>query len=149
MMQSTWIFQLQSPLEPQTADQVKTEVKQFLTVWNAHGTPVPGKVDLPYNRFITIEAEPGATSGCSIDKMTRTVRDIVQRSGNVVLEPHVVFYQNEGEEIKHIDFREIDGAISSGELTAETTIFDASMNQSSDLQKWRVPLKETWLSRYL
>lgn len=148
-MQSTWIFQLENPLDAGRVEGVKNAVNQFLAEWNAHGTPVPGKVDLPYNRFITIEAQPGATSGCSIDKMNRTIRDIVSQTGNNVLDPQFVFYQNEGQNIKHVDFREIDAAVKAGELTPETTIFDNSMDQSSDLGKWEVKLKDSWVNRYL
>lgn len=148
-MRNHWIFQALSPLSAGQQQRVSAALDQFLQKWNAHGTPVPGVYELRYERFLILTAPEGSTSGCSIDSMTREVTALMQRENIQRAEASLVFYKNTTGEIQAVDFREIPAAIAAGQLGPETTVFDITLNQTSDLQCWEVPLRETWMARYL
>ena len=103
----------------------------------------------PHDHFLVVQAVPGTTSGCSIDAMTKGVEGILSRTSVDVLGPDQVFFREKDGTIAHLDFRNIKAAVLSGRLTADSTVFDASMGQGSDLRKWEVPLSATWMSRFL
>jgi hypothetical protein len=148
-MRSNWIFQSANKLTPSQQDSIRKSIDAFLEKWNAHGTPVPGTGEIKHDRFILLQAEAGSTSGCSIDSMTREISSLLSREGILRTESGMIFYHAGNGEISAVDFREVENLIASGEIGPETVIFDNTMGQSDDLSKWEVPLKETWLARYL
>jgi hypothetical protein len=149
MMQHIWIFQLSRALTPQEKGAISQEVDRFLTQWKSHGAPVPGTASFPHDHFLIVQAVPGTTSGCSIDAMTKGVEGILSRTSVDILGPDRVFFRDKDGKIAHLDFRDIKPAVVSGRLKADSTVFDASLGQASDLRKWEVPLSSTWMSRFL
>jgi hypothetical protein len=149
MMQHIWIFQLSRALTPQEKGMISQEMDRFLAQWKSHGAPVPGEASFPHDHFLIVQAVPGTTSGCSIDAMTKGVEGILSRTSVEVLGPDQVFFREKDGAIAHLDFRNIKAAVLAGRLTADSTVFDASMGQGSDLRKWEVPLSATWMSRFL
>ncbi|HHG85571.1 MAG TPA: hypothetical protein ENJ82_12560 [Bacteroidetes bacterium] len=148
-MQHNWIFQLAAPLQAAQRRQILPQLEELMTSWKAHGAPVPGQVEIRHDHFIIVQATPGATSGCSIDSMTHSVEEILA-AAKVELRPHShVFYRDTEGVICAMDFREAGTAIGKGQIGPESTIFDASLGQSNDLNQFEVRLVDSWLSRYL
>lgn len=148
-MQHTWIFQLSRSLSEAEKARLTQDLDRFLAQWKSHGAPVPGTAEMPYNHFIIVQAVPGTTSGCSIDAMTKGIEGIISRTSVELLGPERVFFREKDGSIAHLDFRDIKGAVQAGRLRAQTTVFDASLGQSSDLRRWEVPLSATWMGRFV
>lgn len=149
-MQNTWIFQLDSPLsESQKAD-LEAGLGQFVReAWKAHGAPVPGEMEIRHDQFLIIQAEPGSTSGCSIDSMTRAATAALQSVGAAKLESNFVSFRTDEGKISYLDFREIPNALAAGTLKPDTVIFNAALQPGQPLSQFEVPLKDSWMKRYL
>jgi hypothetical protein len=148
-MRHIWIFQLAvSPTDSQKA-LILPQLEAFVAVWKAHGAPVPGEVSLRHERFVVVQAEPGHASGCSIDSMNKGVNDILANAGIEVLGAERVFFRESDGSIAHIDFKEVKSAIISGRLNANSTVFDSTLSNSNDLQRWETTLDKTWMGRFL
>ncbi|MDX2250040.1 MAG: hypothetical protein SF052_24870 [Bacteroidia bacterium] len=150
MQQYTWFFALGQPLSSEKKKAVQHSFEQFLSQWKTHGTPVDGLVDLRYDRFVIVQADPSANrpSGCSIDSLKRGISAVLREEKLDWLDAGVVFYRDKEGLIRSVFFREIPDLVKSGELTPDSIVFDHSLDQSDDLSKWEVPLKNTWLKRY-
>lgn len=117
--------------------------------WKSHGADVPGQFDIKYDRFLLIQAEPGTTSGCSIDSMNHGVDEILANHSLKTLPHNFIFYKNSEGELSQVDFREVKSAIQQGSMGPDTVIFDSSLAQSNDLARWEVKLADSWLARFL
>ena len=148
-MQNTWIFQLRHPISAAHRSNLLTALSALMADWKAHGTPVPGQAKVVRDRFIVVQAQPGSTSGCSIDSMTQGIDSILDAMGMALLPPNEVFYLNPEGDLAHIDFRKVKEALAEGRMHADTVVFDSTMGQSNDLNRWEMPLRETWLARFL
>ena len=148
-MQHVWIFQLATAPSSSAKSSILAELDAFIAVWKAHGSPVPGVSEMRYDRFVIVQAEPGHASGCSIDAMTKGVNDILARHAVATLGPERICFKEADGSIADIDFKEAKGAILSGRLQADSTIFDSTMGQSNDLGRWEVPLQASWMGRFL
>ena len=151
MQSYTWFYSLSNKLSPGQEAALQADFDQFLGQWKTHGTPVDGLVKIAHSQFIIIQSNPGEgrPSGCSIDSLKHAVADILQKNELEALDAANVFYQNENAEVNYTHFRNISQLVESGEMNAETKIFDHSLSQSDDLSKWIVPMKQSWLKRYL
>ena len=148
-MRHVWIFQLASAPTDSQKSLILPQLEAFVAVWKAHGAPVPGEVSLRHERFVVVQAEPGHASGCSIDSMNKGVNDILANAGIEVLGPERVFFREGDGSIAHIDFKEAKSAILAGRLSANSTVFDSTLGNTNELERWETTLDQTWLGRFL
>ncbi len=151
MQQYTWFFSLSQTLSSEQETALKADFDRFVSQWNTHGSPVDGLIQIRHARFVIIQSNPAEArpSGCSIDSLKQGVGKILQQHGLESVEASYVFFQQDDQTIRSTDFRQIPQLIREGVLKADTLIFDHSLSQSDDLRKWEVPLKQSWLKRYL
>lgn len=149
-MQNIWIFQLESPLSEDQKATLNAGLGVFVRdAWKAHGAPVPGVMEIRHDRFLIIQAEPGSTSGCSIDSMTKTATEAITAVGARKLESNFVVFQSPDGKISHIDFREIPQALADGRLSPDSTIFNAALQPGEPLENFEIPLHQSWMKRFL
>lgn len=151
MQQYTWFFSLEHPVAEAQQAALQADFDRFTAQWKTHGQPVEGLIGLRHGQFVVVQANPGQArpSGCSIDSLKRGVEQILGQHQLTWLDPAWVFYRAADGQIKRVLFRQIPALIASGELTGDSLVFDHSLNQSDDLSRWEVPLRDTWLRRYL
>lgn len=151
MQSYTWIYSLETEVSDTHASQLRIDFDKFVQQWKSHGTPVDGLIRLFYNRFVVIQSDPAVSrpSGCSIDSLKRGIAQILKQHNLSWLEAAYVFYRDANGQIQHMHYQHISSKVSSGELHAETIVFDHSLSQSDDMSKWEVPMNQTWLKRYL
>ncbi|RMG74683.1 MAG: hypothetical protein D6722_02145 [Bacteroidetes bacterium] len=151
MQQYTWFFTLPAPLTADQSEALSRDFAAFTAQWKSHGTPVEGLIEIRHHRFIIAQADPtqARPSGCSIDSLKRGVAQILQQHGLSWLDAGYVCYRDAEGHIQTLHFSALEAAVQSGELGPDTLIFDHTLDQTDDLSKWEVPLKQTWLKRYL
>ncbi len=88
----TWVFGTSQPVLGEDAVRLLARVDGFLRGWRAHGAPVVGACDWRYDRFLLIAADEEATgvSGCSIDSLFRSLREVENEVGATVLDGSLV-----------------------------------------------------------
>ncbi|MFN0202102.1 MAG: hypothetical protein ACKVTZ_11315 [Bacteroidia bacterium] len=146
-----WFYSFIQPLSASQIASLTQAFDGFLANWKSHGTPVTSNIQFYHQHFIVIQAElhGGQPSGCSIDSMKKSVGEILQAQQLAETDAAQVFYQNVAGELASVHFKEIAQLLQSGELSAETMVFDHTLNQTGDFSQWEKPLKDTWLKRFL
>ena len=151
MTKYTWFYSFAETLTSEQMATLEAEFEAFLSQWKTHGTPVNASIQIRYDRFVIIQADPrdGRPSGCSIDSMRHTVEQILTNHGHNWLDNAHVYLRDKNGDILAPHFSELPALAAAGKLKAETSVFDHSLSQTDDLGKWEVALSETWLRRYL
>lgn len=151
MQKNTWFYSLLTQLTTKQVADLQARFDVFTTNWKSHGTPVNGKISIQYNQFVVAQSDISdeRPSGCSIDSMRKAIEMILKEEGLEWADSAKIFYKKRDNHIQLIDFRQIPQLLTTGELSAESVVFDHSLNNSDDLTLWERPMKETWLKRYL
>ena len=145
-----WIYQSDRKLsdeEQATADEL---LKNFVSEWAAHSTPLKASYQIKYNRFIilAVDQQYHAASGCSIDASVRIIQELEQKFGVDLLDKMNVTYKT-GEFIAHkslIDFKKM---AKEKAVNANTIVFNNLVNTIGEFEEfWEVPAAESWHSRF-
>ncbi len=151
MQQYTWIYTLADVVDKSQRQNLEKSFATFLNKWQSHGDAVVGRIWIPYNRFVVIQANSNEErpSGCSIDSLKHTVGKIMEDFGIHWLDASYVSYKDGDGNIHSIHFNEMEKLVQQGHIGPQTKVFDHSLGHSDDLDKWEVPLINTWMKRYL
>lgn len=151
MQAYTWFYSLTQSLTAAQVAALEADFAAFAQQWNSHGTPVDGLIQVKYKRFVIAQANPivARPSGCSIDSLKHGIEQILMKHQFSWLDAAYVFFRKDAEDIQAVHFRDIPTLVQEGVLQEETMVFDHSLSHSDDLNKWEVPLKQTWLKRHL
>lgn len=151
MQEYTWFFSLEKPLTEHQRTALLADFDRFVAQWQTHGKPVDGLIRLFYDLFVVIQSNPtdARPSGCSIDSLRRGVEQLLTHHGAAWVDPTWVFYRDKENAIQRVQFQQVPTLVSDGTLTADSTMFDHSLGQSDDLNRWEVPMSSMWLKRYL
>lgn len=146
-----WIYQSSRMLGIGEALEVEDMIEQFVQSWKSHGTPVKGYANLFFGRFFVLMADETATgvSGCSTDSSVRLIKDIEQRLKIQLFNREQLAFVVK-DKIEYIPLQQLQYAIDHGFITAETLYFNNLVSTKEELlEKWIVPVKNSWLSKKL
>lgn len=149
-----WIYQSTSKLTDGQTNALKEELLNFLHEWTSHNVQLHTSGDIFYNRFLVmmVDERYNATGGCSIDKSIHFIEYLEQKYGVSLLDRMHFAYvaDHESYEIKSASLHDIDDLFQSGNITAETTVFNNLVKTKADFEtKWKVPLIQSWHIRFL
>lgn len=142
-----WIFQSDRILTAQEEKFIQDELNQFIPHWAAHGQDLYGAFEVRSNLFIVIAVDEhkAPASGCSIDALTRVIKDLGAR--------HKVDFFNRlcltvEREPGHIDLISMEGfkrEIIDGKINMDTIVFNNLVANKGELDdKWRTEAKNSW-----
>ena len=146
-----WIFASPSPLGIDISNRLKNDIDDFLQKWQAHGKDLIAKSQIVENHFIIIEVDENLekASGCSIDSMVHLIGSLEKKYQINLSERSLVYYKS-GSEIKNSSFLDIKAKISNGELDENTMVYNNAIGTAKEYyENWKLPLKKTWLNKYL
>ena len=143
-----WVFAAGRELSPQEQGALLERVNGFVDAWVAHGHPVVGAAELREGRFLFVAADERATgvSGCSIDSMSRALRQVDEEIGTGLLETaQRIYFRGPGGEVRAVpraEFRELARA---GQVDGDTPVFDNIVGTVGELRTaWEKPLRAAW-----
>jgi len=145
-----WIFSAERSLTPAQRDTLLGEVDAFLDQWTAHGTPLTCARDLCHDRFLLVAADEAAAgvSGCSVDALTRRLREQERALGMALLDNGPVHYRGpQGvARVPRATFAEL---AESRAVTPDTVVFDNSVTTVGAVRagRWERAAKHTWHGR--
>lgn len=138
----TWVFGISPALDDQKSSHLLRAVDHFLADWAAHGQPIHAGRDLIEGSFLVIAVDKQAeTSGCSIDRMFGTLRELEARLDVTILDSARVFF-------RHGDGRP--DALSRSEFRANadmhTHVFDTTVSRLGAVRSgsWEKTAGESW-----
>jgi len=142
-----WLFGISPALDDAKSKTLLSRVDAFLADWNAHGAPIRSARELRDGAFLVIAVDKAAeTSGCSIDRMFGTLRELERELGVSILDANRVFVRHgDG----HVD------AIPRAEFARRgdrhTIVFDTLAERLGDVRTgaWERHAEDSWHARLL
>ncbi len=137
-----WVFGISPALDAAQSEKLLRAVDAFLDHWTAHNQPLPSAREIREGSFLVIAVENTAeASGCSIDRLFGSLRELEREFGVSILEAGRIFFRNDNgrvDAMSRADFRE------RGELDA--VVFDTTASTLGKLRggSWERPASQSW-----
>lgn len=149
-MNRVWTYIISKPLSDVELEQLVKAGKTFVEHWTAHENKLSASFGIVKKRIILVKVDEDTTnaSGCSIDKLTRFIKVTETMFGVELLNRFLVAYKN-GESIEIVHSSKIKELLDQGVLSENTTVYNTSVANETELQTWEQCLKDTWLNKYL
>ena len=144
-----WIYQSDRVFTNVECDQITKELKSFITQWTSHGQKLKAEAHIFHNIFIVfiVESTVELPSGCSIDSSVHLVKELEKSLRIDFFNRLNICYRSDDQLYIH-SLSEIKKAAKIGTITAETTMFDNSIQTFGNwLDGWEKPIGETWLKK--
>ncbi|HRH69897.1 MAG TPA: ABC transporter ATPase [Flavobacteriales bacterium] len=146
-----WVYKTARDLGRAEQNLVRDRGAAFTSTWAAHGAPLDSAVEVLHDRFVVIavDEEQAKASGCSIDKSVGFIKQLEQDLDLTLTDRMIVVYEAKGE-ITSCRLQDLPELLKDGILTADTIVFDDLVPTVGELRaRFRGPLRNTWLQRYL
>jgi len=149
-MNRVWAYIISKKLNQAETDAIKSEGKDFVNAWTAHDQKLTASFEIFGQRIILVKVNEDvhSASGCSIDKLTRFIKDLEKKYSIELMNRFLVAYKKDTSlEVAHSS--KIKELLAQNYITENTIVFNTSLSNSSELESWEQPLKNTWLNKYL
>ncbi|MBI2721426.1 MAG: hypothetical protein HYX39_04555 [Bacteroidetes bacterium] len=149
-MNRAWAYLINKDLSNEQLTGLQQKGDQFTKTWTAHESKLSANFELFKNKIIvvTVNENQTAASGCSIDKLTRFIKQLESEFELELMNRLLIAYETEGR-VNVIHSSKIKELLHTGEITANTIIYNTAIANQEELQNWAQPLKNTWLQKYL
>ena len=140
-----WIFASDRPVGDEGSERLLEQVDEFLEKWHAHGSPLTSAREWRDRRFLLIAADGEAASGCSIDGLFRTLKNVGAEVGANLVTSGLVFYRDAAGDVQSATRARFTELASSGAVTPHTTVFDTSLTTLGDVRdRFERSAGESW-----
>ncbi len=149
-MNRVWAYIISKSLSKEELSQLQQDGNEFVINWTAHENKLSASFEIMYQRIIIVkvnEAVHGA-SGCSIDKLTRFIKETEQKFKVELLNRLLVAYKI-GETVEITSASNIKNLLSQNVISENTIVLNTALANENELNVWEQELKNTWLSKYL
>lgn len=147
-----WIYQASRFFTDKEMDKLEEICADFMQKWHTHGTDLKAFYHVFFNRFVClfVDEDTLGASGCSIDSSVHFIQSL-ERTFDISLmnRTDVAYLDSEGNiQIKNLP--ELKSAFKSGELTADTLVFNNLVGTKDEMEtNWIVPASQSWHKRML
>ena len=137
-----WIFGVSPALDEAGEVKMLQRVDAFLDKWAAHGAPIDSARDLIEGTFLVIAAaKTSERSGCSIDRLFGTLRQLESDLGVAILDANRVFFRHgdgRADSMTRSEFRD--------KAEAHTTVFDTTAETLREVRSgtWERRAGDSW-----
>lgn len=146
-----WIYKSADPITAEQAEALAREAGAFTEKWKSHGESINGVLEVIHDHFLVVGAAnlDARLCGGAIDASTRFIRRMEEGLGLKLTDRMVVLYEKDGG-IASCHASELESLVKSGELTGDTIVYNDLVERKGDLDaRFRAPLRDTWMARYL
>lgn len=144
-----WVYQSNRVFTAEETSQIQQAIDQFVAEWSSHSRDVIAAGALLHNRFLVLVADETefTVSGCSIDSSVAFVKRIAQQYQVDFFDRMQVAWIA-GEEVHSADRVGFEKALSTGDVTENTIVFNNMITTKDQLlTSWQIPLKDSWHAR--
>ncbi|HVE73113.1 MAG TPA: hypothetical protein VNI54_17230 [Thermoanaerobaculia bacterium] len=141
-----WIFGISPALDTRQSETLLGRVDAFLDNWAAHGVPIHGGRELLEGSFLVIAADENRErSGCSIDRMFGTLKELERELSVQILDSNRIFLR-EGASVRAVPRPAFRSAANS-----DTRVFDVTAERLGDVRSgaWERRAADSWHARLL
>ncbi len=146
-----WVYQANKAFPTNASNELQPIFDAFTKQWTAHQQQMKAEIRLLHNYFIVVMVDedfqrPG---GCSIDSSIHFIKDIGKQYGIDLLDRLRVSYLRDGI-IESLAVNEFVNRIHAKEIKEDTMVMNPLVQSKDELfTKFMIPLRESWLNRYL
>ena len=147
-----WVFACDRNLSSDEARPLLAHADAYLAQWKAHGAPLRAAREWVDDRFLIVGIDPTAeqASGCSIDDLFRSLREIGRSVGTQLLGGGRVFYRDGNGTAQAVSRAEFSALAAKGDVTADTTVFDTTVILADDWrQRFEQRAGDAWTAELL
>ena len=142
-----WVFASATELDGPASDRLLDAVDDFLSEWNAHGSPLVCARDWRDDRFLAVgvDQSTAGASGCSIDGLFRTFVRLEPELGTKLLGGARVFYRDTTGQIQVASRAAFSELAKAGSVGDDTPVFDTSLTSAAAWrQEFERPAHRSW-----
>ena len=146
-----WVYQGDREFSYDEMDDIRETLYNFVENWSSHGIPVQAYGNIFHRRFIVFVADETGhgVSGCSTDSSVHLVQELGQRFNANFFDRWMFAFMDEKEEIFTLSKDEFTQKFNEGEINQESLIFDPLVKTKGEfLEKWIIPVKESWHKQF-
>lgn len=146
-----WVFMAERSLTIPEMLVVDTYLQQFVPQWKAHGDALKADFELIDNQFVVIAVDetPAAATGCSIDSMTRFIKEIERKLG-ISFSNRMLISYIENDQIATESLANFKQKVKEGSITKNTIVYNNSVSNLSDFwDHWKEPIQDSWAANLL
>ncbi len=149
-MNRVWTFIISKTLSKEDLNSLNDLGNKFVLGWTAHEQQLTASFEIIGDKIIVVKVNENVTeaSGCSIDKLTRFIKETEKLFSIELLNRLLVAYKtNTGIEIVHSS--KIKELLAENKISENTIVYNTSVSDQKEFNNWEQELKNTWLSKYL
>jgi len=142
-----WVFSAAAELSAPASERLLDAVDEFLSQWNAHGSPLVCAREWRDDRFLAIgvDQSTAGASGCSIDGLFRTLARLEPELGTTMLGGGRVYYRDSEGRVNVATRPAFNQLARDGRVGADTPVFDTSITSASEWREsFERPVRESW-----
>lgn len=146
-----WVYKTARDIAKAEQRMIMEQGALFTTGWSTHGTPLDACVDVLHNRFVVVAVDEvqAKASGCSIDKAVGFIKDLEFQLNLTLTDRMVVVHEHDGR-ITSCRVDQLPVLLAEGVMHSGTIVYDDLVATVGDLrERFRIPLRESWMQRYL
>jgi hypothetical protein len=149
-MNRVWTYIISRELSETERKQILEEGTKFVGQWTAHEARLTASFEVFRDKIIIVKVneQVNSASGCSIDKLTRFIKE-TEKNFDVGLLNRLLVAYKDNEKINVTHSTEIPHLLASGKINENTIVFNTSVSNEDELKHWELPLKSTWLNKFL
>ena len=147
-----WVFQSSSEIPELSLENISNDSKDFLDQLNSHGRSLKSSFKLTYNHFliIAVENSKNEISGCSIDTITRFVKNLEVTYNLTFFDRLIVKYKKNNENIKSTSLNEFKTICKTKLIDDDIIVFNNLVKNIDELENiWETNIHNSWLKRFL
>ncbi|MEO6302909.1 MAG: hypothetical protein ABIP51_07035 [Bacteroidia bacterium] len=149
-MSRVWTYIISKKLSNDELNSLLETGNAFVKGWTAHEQQLTASFEIFKERIIVVKVNEDVTgaSGCSIDKLTRFIKETEKQFIIELLNRLLVAYKN-GDAIEITHSSKIKELLAQHIISENTVVYNTSVLTQNELNNWEQPLKDTWLNKYL
>ena len=149
-MGRVWVYIISKELYPDQLQYLLLEGKRFVEGWTAHDKQLHASFEIFKDRIIIVKVneEVEGASGCSIDKLSRFIKQLEERTGAELLNRMLVALKANND-LQVVHASRIPDLLEEAFLNEDSIVYSTSASTTTELSNWEQPLKHTWLKKYL
>jgi len=147
-----WIFQSDRFLNEQECEEINKAMHEFMPNWASHGNELYGGFALEKELFLVIGVDEAKSpaSGCSIDSLTRVVKDLGAKLNINFFNRLAIAYEDAQGKIQIVSMADFKRLLTENTLNQNTIVFNNLVNTRAEFDsKWRTSVQNSWHSNLL
>ncbi len=143
-MNRVWAYIISKELTDNELNQISETGNAFVLGWTAHENKLSGSFEILYQRIILVKVneDVNGASGCSIDKLTKFIKQTEATFNIELLNRFLVAYK-QNNLIEVIHSTKIKELLTQKHITENTIVFNTSVSNEMELMQWEQSLKDT------